>query len=124
MGRPDPLNQEREAILREVFLKSPGSYQSRLPKGFEEDLATKYKCHVSTIRKVLPRAKKQGVADSNMLVSVSNRKKGRVGRKQKFTPQDVKAKPLELPLVDRTTLRSISEKTDIKLATLHRCALS
>ncbi|KAF0683350.1 Aste57867_24606 [Aphanomyces stellatus] len=103
MGRPDLTNQEREAILREVFLKSPGSYQSRLLKGYGEELATKYKCDVSTIRKVLARAKKQGVADGNMLVSVSNWRKG---WKQTFTPQEDSAIHLG--------------KTDIKLATLHR----
>ncbi|KAF0684171.1 Aste57867_23839 [Aphanomyces stellatus] len=37
-----------------------------------------------------------------------------------FTAQQVKAKLLEVPLEDRTTLRSVAEKTEIKLATLHR----
>ncbi|KAF0715306.1 Aste57867_3474 [Aphanomyces stellatus] len=55
-----------------------------------------------------------------MSFSVANRKKGRCGRKFKFTPEQVKAKLIELPLADRTTWRSISEKTEVKLATLHR----
>ncbi|RHY91276.1 hypothetical protein DYB31_010275, partial [Aphanomyces astaci] len=46
-------DDEREAILREVLLRSNGSYITRLPKGFSQELADKYKCHVSTIRRVL-----------------------------------------------------------------------
>ncbi|KAF0684296.1 Aste57867_23714 [Aphanomyces stellatus] len=120
MGKPDLTNQAREAIIREVFLKSSGNFLARLPNGLGSELAAKYSCTESTIRKLLSRARKQGVVDGNMSFSVANRKKGRCGRKFKFTPEQVKTKLLELPLADRTTLRSISEKTEVKLATLHR----
>ncbi|RLO08006.1 hypothetical protein DYB28_013592 [Aphanomyces astaci] len=78
-GRRDLTNDEREAILRETLLKSNGSYASRLPKGFGPYLASKYECNVSCIRKILARAKDQGVATGNMQVSVANKKKGKVG---------------------------------------------
>ncbi|ETV96545.1 hypothetical protein H310_10256 [Aphanomyces invadans] len=90
MGAKNLTDVEREAVLREVFLKSNA------------------------------RAKKQGVADGNMSASVASKKKGRVGRKKAYTTEQVKTKLLEVPLEDRTSLRSIAEKTGIKLATLHR----
>ncbi|KAF0711077.1 Aste57867_5401 [Aphanomyces stellatus] len=69
---------------------------------------------------MLARAKSQGVTDGNMAVSVASRIKDRSGRKKKHTPTEVKAELLLLHLIERTTLRSISEKTSIALATLHR----
>ncbi|KAF0685054.1 hypothetical protein As57867_003497, partial [Aphanomyces stellatus] len=112
---------ERESILREVLLRSNGSYMERLPKGFGRELAQKYTCDERTIRKILQRAKAQGIANGNMHVSVANRKKGNVGRKKAFTAEQIKEKLLAVPLADRTSFRSISEKTGIKLGTLHRC---
>ncbi|KAF0709244.1 hypothetical protein AaE_012926, partial [Aphanomyces astaci] len=119
-GRRDLTNDEREAILRETLLKSNGSYASRLPKGFGPYLASKYQCNVSCIRKILARAKDQGVATGNMQVSVANKKKGKVGRKHAFTAAEVKAKLLQVPLANRTTLRSISAHTGISRGSLHR----
>ncbi|RHZ32202.1 hypothetical protein DYB37_007986 [Aphanomyces astaci] len=100
-GRRDLTNDEREAILRETLLKSNGSYASRLPKGFGPYLASKYQCNVSCIRKILARAKDQGVATGNMQVSVTNKKKGKVGRKHAFTAAEVKAKLLQVLLIAR-----------------------
>ncbi|KAH9143602.1 hypothetical protein AeRB84_012395 [Aphanomyces euteiches] len=119
-GRRDLTSEERDAILREVLLESKNGYMARLPKGFSQVLASKYGCHQSTIRKVLARAKQQGVADGNMRVSVLNRKRGRVGRKKAFTAEQVKEKILRVPIADRTNLRLIAEKTGISRGTLHR----
>ncbi|RHY99099.1 hypothetical protein DYB37_011011, partial [Aphanomyces astaci] len=74
-------NEEREVILREVLLRSNGSYLSRLPKGLSQELAVKYSCHMATIRRVLAVAKQQGKA---------------------FTAEQVKAKLLQVPLAERT----------------------
>ncbi|KAF0689225.1 hypothetical protein As57867_003202, partial [Aphanomyces stellatus] len=111
MRRKDLSNDERESILREVLLRSNGSYMERLPKGFGRELAQKYTCDERTIRKILQRAKAQGIANGNMHVSVANRKKGNVGRKKAFTAEQIKEKLLAVPLADRTSFRSISEKT-------------
>ena len=113
MRRRDLTNEEREAILREILLKSNETCLSRLPKGFGHELATRYNCDVSTIRRVLCRAKNQGLLQGNMKVSVASRKKGRVGRKKAFSAEQVNAKLIQLSLSDRTTLRTISEKTGI-----------
>ncbi|KAF0705717.1 hypothetical protein AaE_014395 [Aphanomyces astaci] len=118
--RRNLTDDEREAILREVLLRSNGSYITRLPKGFSQELADKYKCHVSTIRRVLAVAKQQGIGGGNMKVTVASKMKGRVGRKKAFTAEQVKAKLLQVPLAQRTTLRSISERTGISLGSLHR----
>ncbi|KAF0684714.1 Aste57867_23326 [Aphanomyces stellatus] len=120
MGARELTDNEREAILREVLLRSNGTYMKRLPNGFGNEMASKYNCDERTIRRVLQRAKEQGDVDGNMAVSVASRKKGHVGRKKAFTPDQVKAKLLGVPLEDRTTLRSIALKTGIELATLHR----
>ncbi|ETV85481.1 hypothetical protein H257_03211 [Aphanomyces astaci] len=118
--RRNLTNEEREAILREVLLHSNGSYLSRLPKGLSQELTVKYSCHVATIRRVLAVAKQQGVGHGNMKVTVASRKKGRVGRKKAFIAEQVKAKLLQVPLAERTTLRSIAERTWISLGSLHR----
>ncbi|KAH9136660.1 hypothetical protein AeRB84_018315 [Aphanomyces euteiches] len=120
MGRRDLTNEEREAILREVFLRSTNGCMARLPKGFGRELAVKYNCNVSTIRRILARAKDQGVLEGNMFVSVASMKKGRVGRKKAYTAEQVLAKIHEIPVEDRTTLRIIAEKSGISLATLHK----
>ncbi|KAF0717758.1 Aste57867_2111 [Aphanomyces stellatus] len=120
MGRRDLTSEEREAILREVFLISNGSVKKRLPKGFGDYLAGKYNCHVTTIRKVIKRAKEQGITEGNMMVSVANKKKGNVGRKPSYTPEEVKEALQKVPLAERLSLRSISAKTGISLGTLHR----
>ncbi|KAF0716072.1 Aste57867_3043 [Aphanomyces stellatus] len=99
---------EREAILREVLLKSNGSYTARLPNGFGAYLAEKYNRDVTTIR------------SGNMKVSVASQKKGRVVWKKLYPPDQVKAKFLQIPLAERTTLRSVAEKSGIMLPTLHR----
>ncbi|KAF0682707.1 hypothetical protein As57867_025112, partial [Aphanomyces stellatus] len=112
----DLANEEREAILREVLLKSNGKFLTRLPRGYGQELANKYSCHPATIRKVIARAKEQGVSVGNMSVSVANKKPGKVGRKINRSKQ-VKAK---LPLANRTTLRAISEQTGISRGSLHR----
>ncbi|RHZ31362.1 hypothetical protein DYB37_012220 [Aphanomyces astaci] len=109
--RRNLTDDEREAILREVMLRSNGSYITRLPKGFSQELADKYKSHVSTIRRVLAVAKQQGIGGGNMKVTVASKMKGRVGRKKVFTAEQVKAKLLQVPLAQPTTLRSISERT-------------
>ncbi|KAF0685392.1 Aste57867_22705 [Aphanomyces stellatus] len=111
MGRQDLTIEEREAILREFFLISSGSFKARLPNGFGDALAAKYNCHVTTIRNVLKCAKEQGVVEGNMMVSVASKKKGRVGRKPAHAPEQVKEALLKLPLAQRTNLRSISAKT-------------
>ena len=113
MRMRDLTNEEREAILREILLKSNETCLSRLPKGFGHELTTRYNCDVSTIRRVFCRAKNQGLLQGNMKVSVASRKKGRVGRKKAFSAEQVKAKLIQLSLSDRTTLRTISEKTGI-----------
>ncbi|ETV90515.1 hypothetical protein H310_14705 [Aphanomyces invadans] len=51
----------------------------QLPNGFSRYLASKYIWHAATIRKVLARAKDQGVAEGNMNVAVSSLKKGKLG---------------------------------------------
>ncbi|RHZ19620.1 hypothetical protein DYB31_002765, partial [Aphanomyces astaci] len=99
--RRNLTDDEREAILREVLLRSNGSYITRLPKGFSQELADKYKCHVSTIRRVLAVAKQQGIGGGNMKVTVASKMKGRVGRKKAFTAEQVKAKLLQVPLAQR-----------------------
>ncbi|KAF0682599.1 hypothetical protein As57867_025208, partial [Aphanomyces stellatus] len=119
-GRQDLANEEREAILREVLLKSNGKFLTRLPRGYGQELANKYSCHPATIRKVLARAKEQGVSVGNMSVSVANKKPGKVARKMAYTPQQVKAKLLQVPLANRTTLRAISDQTGISRGSLHR----
>ncbi|ETV66232.1 hypothetical protein H257_17274 [Aphanomyces astaci] len=55
-----------------------------------------------------------------MQVCVANRKKGRVGRKIKYTPAQAREKLLQVALRERTSLRSISAKTGISYGTLHR----
>ncbi|KAF0704903.1 Aste57867_7214 [Aphanomyces stellatus] len=120
MTKRNLTNEEREAILREMFLRSNGKCIERMPNGFGPSLASKYGCDESTISRMLARAKSQGVTDGNMAVSVASRIKDRSGRKKKHTPTEVKAELLLLHLIERTTLRSISEKTSIALATLHR----
>ncbi|RHY58577.1 hypothetical protein DYB30_006472 [Aphanomyces astaci] len=120
IGRRELTNDEREAILRETLLKSTDGFPTRLPRGFGPYLASKYHCHVSCIRKVLARAKAQGVADGNMNVSVASLKKGKVGRKHAFTEAEIMAKLLQVPLVDRMSLRSISAHTGISRTSLHR----
>ncbi|KAF0698111.1 hypothetical protein As57867_011205, partial [Aphanomyces stellatus] len=120
MGRQDLTIEEREAILRELFLISSGSFKARLPNGFGDALAAKYNCHITTIRNVLKRAKEQGVVEGNMMVSVASKKKGRVVRKPAHAPEQVKEALLKLPLAQRTNLRSISAKTGISLGSLHR----
>ncbi|KAF0696063.1 hypothetical protein As57867_006353, partial [Aphanomyces stellatus] len=119
MGRRDLTNEEREAIIREVLLKSNGSYMTRLPKGFGQSLADKYLCGVSTVRKVIALARHSFDA-GDMTVCIGNKKKGKVGRKMSYTKEQIKNKLLEVPLSERTTLRSISEKTGIPLGSLHR----
>ncbi|KAF0711269.1 Aste57867_5338 [Aphanomyces stellatus] len=98
MGRRDLTSEEREAILREVFLMSDGSVKKRLPKGFGDYLTGKYNCH-------------QGITEGNMMVSVANKKKGNVGRKPAYTPEEVKEALQKVPLAERSSLRSISAKT-------------
>ncbi|KAF0694849.1 Aste57867_14313 [Aphanomyces stellatus] len=120
-GRRDLTSEEREAILREICLKSSGSYMDRLPKGFGRELATKYNCNETTIRRIHARAKEQGATSGNMKVSVANKKKGKVGRKHAFTAAQIKAKLLQVPLANRTTLRAITEQSGISMGTLHRC---
>ncbi|KAF0712699.1 hypothetical protein As57867_004703, partial [Aphanomyces stellatus] len=120
MGRRDLKNEDREAIVREIFLVGNGAYPSRLPYGFSTLLGAKYGCHESTIRRLHDIAKKQGAANGNMKVSVTNRKKGRVGRQRAHTPEQVKAKFLALPLIHRSSLRSISAKTKISRGSLQR----
>ncbi|KAH9110592.1 hypothetical protein LEN26_013702 [Aphanomyces euteiches] len=120
VGRRDLTDVERESIMREILLRSSGALMTRMPKGFGEMLADKYGCHVTTIRKVLARAKEEGMANGNMAASVRGKKKGRVGRKFKFTAVEVKEKLIKLKLDERTTLRSISELTNISRSTLHR----
>ncbi|ETW05208.1 hypothetical protein H310_04196 [Aphanomyces invadans] len=68
-------DDEREAILREVLLRRNGSYMTRLPKGFSQELAEKYNCIVSTIRRVFAVAKQQGIGEDNMKVSVARKMK-------------------------------------------------
>ncbi|KAF0702160.1 hypothetical protein AaE_016093 [Aphanomyces astaci] len=119
-GRLDLTNMVREAILREVLLKCQDGVVGRLPRGFGNDLATKYGCHVSSVRRIIARAKAQGIASGNMQVCVANRKKGRVGRKIKYTAAQAREKLLQVPLRERTSLRSISAKTGISYGTLHR----
>ncbi|KAH9148777.1 hypothetical protein AeRB84_007962 [Aphanomyces euteiches] len=59
VGRRDLTDVERESIMREILLRSSGAVMTRMPKGFGEMLADKYGCHVTTIRKVLARAKEE-----------------------------------------------------------------
>ncbi|KAF0696312.1 Aste57867_12926 [Aphanomyces stellatus] len=97
MGARELTDNEREAILREVLLRSNGTYMKRLPNGFGNEMASKYNCDERTIRRVLQRAKEQGAVDGNMAVSVASRKKSHVGRKIASTPDQVKAKLLGVP---------------------------
>ncbi|ETV74550.1 hypothetical protein H257_11068 [Aphanomyces astaci] len=113
-GRLDLTNMVREAILREVLLKCQDGVVCRLPRGFGNDLATKYGCHVSSVRRIIAREKAQDIASGNMQVCVANRKKRRVGRKIKYTAAQAREKLLQVPLRERTSLRSISAKTGEK----------
>ncbi|KAF0729773.1 hypothetical protein Ae201684_012664 [Aphanomyces euteiches] len=119
-GKRDLTNEERECILREVLLHSKQAFMMRLPKGLCAHLAAKYNCHVSSIRRVLSRAKSQGIQDGNMRVCVKNRKKGRVGRKMAHSPAQVKQKLLDMPLELRGNLRMIATNTGIIYGSLHR----
>ncbi|RHY48800.1 hypothetical protein DYB38_012793 [Aphanomyces astaci] len=77
-GRRDLTSEEREAILREILLKSVGSFMPRLAKGFGEDLAAKYNCNVRTIRRIHAQAKANGALTGVMKVNVASKKKGRM----------------------------------------------
>ncbi|ETV68210.1 hypothetical protein H257_15789 [Aphanomyces astaci] len=118
-GRLDLINMVREAILREVLLKCQDGVVGRLPRGFGNDLATKYGCHVSSVRRSIARAKAQGIASGNMQVCVANRKKVRVGRKIKYTASQAREKLLQVPSTARAYIIAIHLRQN-RYGTLHR----
>ncbi|KAH9145227.1 hypothetical protein AeRB84_010860 [Aphanomyces euteiches] len=114
-------NDKREAVLRALLVSRKSDLTRRQPNHVLKEISIKFNCSARTVQRIWSSAKEQGIAQGNFDVNIHNKKKGRVGRKVEYTAEVIHSKLIEMDKRDRTSFRTMSEKTGISVGTLHNC---
>ncbi len=113
--KPNAKNEERVALV--LFL-SQRHKNGRLIKGAIEEAEKIFPFKRASIQLIWKKAR-PGVLDPSIVVDISNQKKGKSGRKAKYSEGDL-ATMGDVPLRQRTTLRSLSFAMSIPRTSLWR----
>ena len=120
MKKPNLSEAARQSAVRMLLTMAKSENITKLPKLAYAKVAKEIGCSDRTIRRLWGQARRSGLSRTNMKFTVSGKKKGRSGRKCKWTPEQVTAKLLSIPTRYRTNFRRMENKLGIPKSTLQR----
>ncbi len=112
----DLTDAHRRAIYQVLLRKLTNGI---LPHGAIKETAKRFNTSTRTISRVWKRGRESSSKDFLTPGSVESRKKGRSGRKSR-REEDIKAAVRNVPMNERSTLRTLSSKSGIPRSSLHR----
>ena len=118
--KPNLSDVQRQSAVRLLLTMAKRDNVTKLPQFTYDKVAKLVGSSARTIRRIWDQARRSGLSNTCMEFSVNSKKKGRCGRKSKWTSEQVTAKLLSVPTRFRTNFRRMEYKLGIPKSTLQR----